>query len=93
MRQLTRLQLASLWICLLYLGVAFVLIGSHAMWGFLRLASEYREAQVPREVLLSVADSASRDFRLHALLVAVGFACSVWLWYGLRGAGKYENVV
>ncbi len=74
MRQLTRLQLASLWICLLYLGVALVLIGSRAMWGFLRLASEYREAQVPREVLLSVADSASRDFRSHALLVSVGFA-------------------
>jgi hypothetical protein len=83
MRQLTRLQLVALWICLLYLGVAFLLIANRAMWGFLRLASEIREAQVPRELLLSLADSASRDFALHALLVAIGFvmlgAVVVWI--------------
>lgn len=88
MRQITRLQLASLWVCLLYLGVAFVLVGSRAMWGFLRLASEYRDAQVPREVLLSVANSASRDFRFHAVLVAVGFAMLgvvvAWITKGRR---------
>ena len=74
MRQLTRLQLASLWICLLYFGLVFVMIGSRAMWGFLRLASEHREPQVPRELLLSVAYSASQDFVLHALLTGIGFA-------------------
>lgn len=83
MRQLTRLQLAALWFCLLYFAITFLVIGSRAAWGFLRLASEYREAQVPREVLLGVADSAARDFRLHALLVGVGFAMLglvvVWL--------------
>jgi hypothetical protein len=83
MRQLTRLQLAALWICVLYLGVAFSLVAARAMWGFLRLASEVREAQVPREVLLSVAESASRDFWWHALLAAVGFvmlgAVVIWI--------------
>jgi hypothetical protein len=52
------------------------------MWGFLRLGSEYRDAQVPRDVLLGVANSAARDFRLHALLIAAGFVMlgSVLAW-------------
>ena len=83
MKQLTRSQLAALWLCLLYLGVTLAVIASRAVWGFTRLASEFRDAQVPRDVLLSVADSASRDFRLHALLIAGGFAMLgvvlVWL--------------
>jgi hypothetical protein len=82
MRRISRVQLAALWLCLLYFGIALVLVGSRAVWGFLRLASEYREAQVPREALLAVADSASRDFRFHALLIAVGFAMlgAVLVW-------------
>jgi len=83
MRQISRSQLAALWFCLAYFGVAFLVVGSRAAFGFLKLGSEYRDAQVPREVLLSIADSASRDFRLHALLFAVGFALlgivAVWL--------------
>ena len=74
MIQITKLQLAALWFCLLYLCATLVMIGGRAAWGFLKLASEYREALVPREALLSVAESASRDFRSHALLVAGGVA-------------------
>jgi hypothetical protein len=74
MRQITRFQLLVLWLCLAYFAVVLFVIGSRAAWGFLKLGSEYRDAQVPREVFLSVADSFSRDFRLHAWLVAVGFA-------------------
>ena len=68
----SRAQLFALWGCLVYFGVALGVIGGRAAFGFMRLGSEYREAQVPREVLLSVAASAARDFRLHASLVAVG---------------------
>jgi hypothetical protein len=82
MRQITRLQLSALWLCLAYFAFAFLVVGSRAAFGFLRLGSEYRDAQVPREILMSVADSASRDFRLHALLIAIGFAMlgGVLIW-------------
>ena len=73
MKQLTQSQLISLWICLIYFGIAFARIAARAMLGFLRLASEHREAQVPRELLLSVAEAASQDFALHALLTGIGF--------------------
>jgi len=83
MKQLSRAQLVALWGCLVYFGVTFGVIGGRAAFGFMRLGSEYREAQVPREVLLNVADSAARDFRLHASLIAVGCAMLglvlVWL--------------
>ena len=83
MKQLSKSQLVALWLCFLYFGVALAVIGARAAFGFLRLGSEYRDAQVPREVLLRVADSASRDFRLHTVLVAVGVAVLglvlVWL--------------
>jgi hypothetical protein len=82
MRQITRLQLWALWLCLGYFAVAFLVVGSRAVFGFLKLGSEYRDAQVPREILMSVADSASRDFHLHALLIAIGFAMlgGVLIW-------------
>jgi hypothetical protein len=72
-RQLTKFQLLGLWVCLAYFGVALLLIGSRAAFGFLRLGSEHPEAQVPRELLMSIADSAVGEFRLHALLVTIGF--------------------
>ncbi len=72
MRQLNKLQFFSLWFCLAYFGIALFIIGGRASFGVLRLASEYREAQVPREVLMNIADSAARDFRLHSLLISVG---------------------
>lgn len=68
----SKAQLFALWGCLVYFGVTLGVIGGRAAFGFIRIGSEYREAQVPREVLLSVADSAARDFRSHASLVAVG---------------------
>lgn len=82
MKQITKAQIAALWLCLLYFGVTLAVVASRAMWGFLRLGSEYRDAQVPRDVLLGVANSAARDFRLHALLIAAGFVMlgSVLAW-------------
>ena len=73
MKAISKAQLISLWVCVLYLGFALIQIGARAAWGFLRLASEYREDLVPRDVLLNLAESASKDFWNHTLLVAIGF--------------------
>ena len=72
----------ALWLCVGYFAVVCALIGARASWGFLRLGSEYREPLVPGELLLAVTDSAARDLRLHATLIAVGFAalCIITTW-------------
>ncbi len=73
MKAISKKQLISLWLCVFYLGVVLIQIGARATWGFLRVASEYREDLVPRNILLSIAESASKDFWNHTLEVAVGF--------------------
>ena len=39
MRQISRSQLAALWFCVAYFGIAFLVVGSRAAFGFLRASS------------------------------------------------------
>jgi hypothetical protein len=83
MKTLSKAQLISLWICSGYFGLTFLYIFFRACWGFLRLASEYKEEFVPTEVLFGIAESAAHDFWRHAILVGIGFVIlliiTIWI--------------
>jgi hypothetical protein len=94
MKNLSKVQLISLWICAIYLGFAFVRIGTRAAWGFLRIASEYKEELVPRDVLLGIVEDASNDFWHFTLLVGIAFLflLSNVLWLTFSSAGKNRSI-
>ena len=73
MRDISKFQLISLWLCVIFLGYAFVRIAARAAWGFFRLASEYKEELVPRDILFGIAEGASNDFWHFTLLVGIAF--------------------
>ena len=75
MRQVTRLQIAILWLCVAYSAIVLILVAlpESETQGRLRLVGVYREPQVPREVLVAVSESAARDFNMHRLYVGFGF--------------------
>jgi len=52
---------------------AFLRIAARAIWGFLRLAPDYSEILITRDVLLHIAKESSKDLWNHAILVGVAF--------------------
>ncbi len=73
MKKISKFQLISLWLCVVFLGFSFLRIAARAAWGFLRLASEYKEEMVPRDVLFSLAEGASNDFWHFTILIGISF--------------------
>ncbi len=73
MKKISKFQYILLWLCVIFLGFSFVRIAARAAWGFLRLASEYKEEMVPRDVLIGLAEDASNDFWHFTILVGIAF--------------------
>jgi hypothetical protein len=81
---ISKRQLILLWGCVIYLGISFILIFARASWGFLRLASEFKNDEfVSKDVLFSIVDMASIDYWRHAAFMGIGFLLlmilSLWI--------------
>ena len=83
MKTISNKQILSLWVCVIYSGISFLFIGARAAWGFLKLASEYKDDLIPRETLFAVVESASKDFWNFTFIVGIGFlfltVITVWI--------------
>lgn len=86
-----RKKIIQLWLCFAYFVVVFFFILNRAMWGFLRVSSEYRDATIPKEIFSSILSSVTHDFWLHAILVGIGILIFGFLLITIKQSEKTMN--
>lgn len=65
-------QKLALWACFGYFVFVFLRVLGRAMWGILRIPSEYRDETIPRQTFLNILSMFAQEYWVHARLIGIG---------------------